>query len=176
MKKVLLHICCAGCATVCIERLQQEGFNISGLFYNPNIYPGEEYKRRRDDLDIISKKYALNIIESDYDAANWLDFVKGCEKEKEGGKRCALCFEFRLKKAYEVILKEEIDFFTTTLTISPHKKSNVIHAIGRMIGQERFLCRDFKKKEGFKESIALSKGLGLHRQHYCGCIYSQGGR
>lgn len=176
MKKVLLHICCANCATVCIERLQGEGFSVSGFFYNPNIHPLKEYEKRKKDLELVSKNTKIQIFEEDYLPKVWFDFIKGYEKEKEQGTRCQLCYTLRLKETYQAMLKKDFDFFTTTLTISPHKKSNLINQVGTSIGQEKFLVRDFKKRNGFKESVKASSSLGLYRQHYCGCVFSQPGR
>ncbi|MBN2120375.1 MAG: epoxyqueuosine reductase QueH [Candidatus Omnitrophica bacterium] len=173
MSKVLLHICCAGCATVCIQRLKAQGFEVSGVFYNPNIHPEEEYKKRKEDFFKISKKFSLKAVDAEYDLDSWFEFIKGCEEEKEGGRRCSLCFEFRLRKVCNISAREGFDFFATSLTISPHKNSKIINQIGSSIDVKRFLSRDFKKEDGFKESVKLSKELGLYRQNYCGCIFSQ---
>ena len=173
MKKVLLHICCASCATVCVARLKKEGFGVYGLFYNPNIHPLQEHKKRAEDIKILSKKNRFKVLGSKYNPQDWFEFVKGYENENEGGRRCSLCFEFRLKQTYNVMLKYKFQFFTTTLTISPHKDTNVINEIGRSLSQDAFLEKDFKKQDGFKESVVISKTLGFHRQNYCGCIYSK---
>ncbi len=173
MKKVLLHICCAGCAGVSISRLQEEGFSVRGIFYNPNIQPEAEYRRREKDLEKVSKKFSIEILQSEYYPEEWLEKVKGYESQPEGAKRCQICFQFRLKKVYQRSLKEGCGFFATTLTISPHKNSKVINQIGNNIEPERFLVRDFKKKDGFKESVKMSKELDLYRQNYCGCIFSR---
>ncbi len=172
MSKVLLHICCGACSSVCIERLLTEGFLVTGFFYNPNIQPYLEYQRRKQDLKIIAQKFSLEILYEEYELKEWFSFIKGYENEKEGGRRCSLCFEFRLKKTYERMLKDNFDFFTTTLTVSPHKNSKLIKEIGEKIGLDKFLFRDFKKNEGYKRSVKLSKEWGLYRQDYCGCIFS----
>ena len=173
MSKVLLHICCAGCAPVCIQRLRNQGFRVFGVFYNPNIHPQKEYEKRKKDFLKISQKFSLDLIESDYQPQDWFKFIKGYEDEKEGGRRCSLCFEFRLRRVREIAVKEEFDFFTTTLTVSPHKNSKVINQIGLSLDNKRFLPRDFKKQDGFKESLKYSRELDLYRQNYCGCIFSQ---
>ena len=173
MKKVLLHICCAGCTTTCIERLQNEGFEVIGFFYNPNIHPESEYSQRRKDLDIIKKEYGIDIIEAEYDVDNWFKQVKGYESEPEGGTRCNICFKMRLERTYTQMIRDGLDFFTTTLTISPHKNSKAINSYGQDISKEHFLVRDFKKQDGFVDSAKRSKSLNLYRQSYCGCVYSQ---
>ncbi|MBP7088021.1 MAG: epoxyqueuosine reductase QueH [Candidatus Omnitrophica bacterium] len=172
-KKVLLHICCATCAITCIERLKKRGFKVSGVFYNPNIHPEEEYLKRKANLVLVSDTFKLPLIDSNYDSKEWFDFIKGYENDAEGGKRCQLCFEIRLRKTYELVLKENFDFFTTTLTISPHKDSLAINQIGSLIGGKKFLAEDFKKQSGFIEAIKASKQMGLYRQNYCGCIFSK---
>ena len=173
MKKVLLHACCAGCATVCIKRLQSEGYKVTGIFYNPNIHPGEEYQKRKKDFDGLAKKFGIEVMEPEYNYKDWFGFIQGHEAEKEGQKRCRLCFTMRLNKVNEIMQKQGFDFFTTTLTISPHKNAAVINEIGERIGKEKFLARDFKKQDGFKQSVACSKELGLYRQDYCGCVFSK---
>lgn len=171
-KTVLLHICCAGCATESVRRLSDEGFRVTGFFYNPNIHPEKEYQKRKQDLNIIRKEFSIDIIEGEYHPDKWFEFIKGHENDREGGQRCGLCFEMRLKEAYRAMIDRGFDFFTTTLTISPHKNSGIINNIGKEIGGDRFLSRDFKKKDGFKKSVIVSKELGLYRQNYCGCVYS----
>lgn len=173
MKKVLLHICCANCTTTCIDRLRERKFKVSGFFYNPNIHLEEEYLRRKDNLKLVADSFKLPLIDSGYNAKEWFDFIKGYEKDVEGGKRCQLCFEMRLRKTYETVLKENFDFFTTTLTISPHKNSLIINQIGSLIGGKKFLAEDFKKKAGFIDAMKTSKQMGLYRQNHCGCIFSK---
>jgi epoxyqueuosine reductase len=173
MKKVLLHICCAGCASVAVMRLKEEGFSPLGIFYNPNIYPESEYNKRRQDFEKISREYDFSIIEDSYEPRAWFDSIKGYESEPEGSKRCEICFKFRLSRVYRIMQDKGYGFFTTTLTISPHKNSRLINKIGQDIAGERFLQRDFKKEDGFKKSVKISKELDLYRQNYCGCVYSK---
>jgi len=177
-KKVLLHICCAGCAGLCVQRLQGEGFDVTGVFYNPNIHPEDEYSRRKQDLRKISAAYSIDIIEGAYEPRVWHDAVQGYEPEPEGGERCGICFELRLRNTYQYMLDKDCDFFTTTLTVSPHKNSSLINELGKHIGGNRFLERNFKKQDGFRESVLISTKLDIYRQDYCGCVYSmrQAGR
>lgn len=171
-KSCLLHICCACCATTCIEELKDDGFKVVGFFYNPNIHPEEEYLKRKKELSVLKEKYSIEIIEGDYDKELWFEECSPFSYEKEGGHRCSLCYLLRLKKTYMKSKELGIEYFTTTLTVSPHKKSAVINQLGKEIGDKMFLERDFKKKDGFKKSVCRSKEWGLYRQRYCGCIYS----
>ena len=173
MKKVLLHICCANCATVCVERLRSQGLEVTGIFYNPNIHPQEEYQRRKDEFNKLAEKAGFKVIEAEYDYSRWFDAIQGHEADKEGGRRCGICFELRLKEVGRLAKAEGFDFFTTTLTISPHKNSSLINEIGCKLNKDKFLTGDFKKKGGFKQSVQRSKELGLYRQSYCGCTFSK---
>jgi len=173
MNKVLLHVCCANCATVCINKLREEKFEVFGLFYNPNIQPDQEYFKRKQDIGLITEKFDFPFIEVRYDPEKWFDVIRGHEADKEGKTRCELCFKMRLEKTYEVALREGFDFFSTTLTISPHKNSEVINKIGNQVGNDKFLRKNFKKENGFEESIKISKQMSFYRQHYCGCIFSK---
>lgn len=175
-KKLLVHICCAPCATYSFEKLISDKFFPVGFFYNPNIFPEIEYKRRLDELikfaDI--KKYPLIIQEDSPEL--WLEAIKGHENSKEGGSRCEICFRLRLEKAAIYAGKNNFDGFTTTLTISPHKNTAVINQIGKELSEKHniyFLEENFKKAEGFKKSLELSKQHNLYRQSYCGCVFSQ---
>ncbi len=171
-KKILLHICCGICAADSIKRLKKEGYSVSGYFYNPNIYPYQEYLRRGKEAKKIAKFYKIKLIESDYDSDKWQKKCAKFSNEKEGGMRCNLCFALRLQKTCQEAIFKKIDYFTTTLTISPHKNSQKIFKIGEKVGGDKFLKIDFKKKDGFKKAIEISKKLNLYRQNYCGCIYS----
>jgi hypothetical protein len=173
MKSILLHICCGICSSSAIEKLKQDGFKISGLFYNPNIHPEEEYLRRLETARTVAGILKIKLIEGVYDQKNWLAEVKGLENEAEGGRRCAICFRMRLEYSAKMAKKRGLNYFTTTLTISPHKNTNWINEIGRAVGQDYFLEYDFKKKEGFKNAIDFARRHQLYRQNYCGCIFSQ---
>lgn len=171
MKSVLLHICCGVCAIECIDRLQQEGFMTGGLFFNPNIHPKEEYERREKELSIVERESGVTIHRAPYTPSAWHTVCDPFAKEKEGGARCRKCFSMRLKETYAFAKENSFDYFTTTLTISPHKKSSVIFDIAGSIS-DTFLAVDFKKKDGFKRTQALSKKHGIYHQTYCGCVYS----
>lgn len=169
-KKLLIHACCGPCSTSVLELLNKY-FLIDVLYYNPNIYPEEEYKKRLNTL----KKVSKNIISFSYDSDLFTNLVKGLETEKEGGLRCYKCIEARLRKTARYAKENGYDFFTTTLSVSPHKNSKMINEIGYKLEKEyniKYLYSDFKKKEGYKRSITLSKNLNLYRQTYCGCKYS----
>jgi len=174
-KKLLLHVCCGPCATEVIRRLQEK-FKITAYFYNPNIWPKEEYEKRLATFENLAKIMKLNFIKpKSYDNDIWEKTIKGFEGEPEGGKRCILCYQTRLEETAKKTKENKFDYFTTTLTISPHKKADIINKIGERLAQKygiKFLSEDFKKKNGFLHSIELSKKFGLYRQNYCGCKYS----
>lgn len=178
-KRVLLHICCAPDATYPVLFLRGMHYNVTGFFYNPNIHPKEEYEKRLEEIRKLSKIQNFPLIEGEYGdqvLRNWFSMVRGLEKEKEGNKRCYLCYKERLMKTAELAKELNFDYFTTTITISPHKKSQwvfeIAHELERVYGV-KFLEVDFKKKNGFKASVILSKYYGLYRQNYCGCIFSK---
>ena len=176
---LLLHACCAPCSSAVLERLASH-FKISILYYNPNITEEKEYQKRLDELrKFISKlnfKYQINIIDSRYEPKEFFKIAKGLEKEKEQGKRCYKCYELRLEETAKVAKEKNFDFFATTLTLSPYKKTSWLNEIGENLSkkyQANYLYSDFKKKNGYKRSIELSKEYNLYRQDYCGCIYSK---
>lgn len=169
--KLLLHCCCAPCSSACLERLK-EFFDITVLFYNPNI-ENIEYQRRKSELErLIGITGWAEILDCDHDTFEFYSAVKGLENCPEGGERCKKCFELRLAKTAEVAEREGFDLFTTTLTISPLKDADLINGIGERLGKDRWLHSDFKKKNGYLRSINLSKEYGLYRQDYCGCVFS----
>ncbi|MBC7332945.1 MAG: epoxyqueuosine reductase QueH [Actinobacteria bacterium] len=152
------------------------GLEVTFYFYNPNIHPKKEYIRRLKDVIAISKKYNIPLITGRYEVKKWFDLTKNFEQEPEGGKRCTLCYRERLDKTARTAKKLKFDLFGTTLTISPHKDHNTINAIGKELESEKnitYYSSNFKKKDGFKKTIKLSKSLNIYRQHYCGCIYSK---
>jgi len=149
-----------------------EGYVVTGFFYNPNIHPVDEYKKRFAQVQVASKELGFELFEGPYDREEWFLRAKGNEYAKEGGERCSICFRMRLEKTYEYFKKGDFSYFTTTLSVSPHKNVTLINKIGMDIGGDKFLLRDFKKQDGFKRSQELSKEWHLYRQHYCGCIYS----
>lgn len=170
-KKLLLHCCCAPCSSACLERLK-DSFEICVLFYNPNIESVEYERRKAELIRLINGTGWAKIIDCDHDTRQFYDAVKGFENCKEGGERCEKCFELRLEKTAEAARELNFDFFTTTLTISPLKNAAKINEIGKRLGGEKWLYSDFKKKNGYLESIKLSKEYNLYRQDYCGCIFS----
>jgi predicted adenine nucleotide alpha hydrolase (AANH) superfamily ATPase len=170
--RIVLHICCGVCAAGVVERLVSEGHQVLGLFYNPNIHPLEEYNRRLEVTREVAGKLDFPLEVLPYTPEEWFQKTTSLENEPEGGKRCEVCFRLRMERTYLYMVDCEWDAFTTTLTISPHKSVGVINRVGREIGGDRFLARDFKKKEGFKRAMELAKMWSLYRQDYCGCIYS----
>ncbi len=175
--KLLLHSCCAPCSSSVIERLLNY-FDITILYYNPNIEPYEEYLKRKEEqikfLKEINKN--INFMDCDYENELFKELSKGLESVPEGGKRCYKCYNLRLEKTAMLAKKNNFEYFGTTLTVSPYKNSQVLNKIGEMISNNigiKYLYSDFKKKDGYKKSIELSKKYDLYRQNYCGCIYSK---
>ncbi len=223
-KSVLLHSCCGPCSSYVVTYLK-EYFDVTVLYYNPNIYPEEEYTHRLSEQARLLKELEVPLIEIGYDHHEFLDYVRGYEAEPEGGARCKSCFELRLNKTYELAREYNFDYICTTLTVSPHKNAMVINAVGQNIvsaymchktdtepgraefnnselnvldislpetgsrepgkeglneDQSRYAAHnimwlpgDFKKREGYKKSIELSKQYDLYRQEYCGCEFAK---
>ena len=175
MKKIILQACCAPCSTYPIQKLKEEGYEPVVFFYNPNIFPFEEHEIRRNELKNYCKKLNIEYLEEKYENEVFLDFVKGLEKEPEKGKRCTKCFYLRLDKTAQIAIKNNIEYFTTTLTVSPHKDSNQIFEVGRIIAEKykiNFLEYNFKKQNGFKISRQIAKENNMYAQKYCGCQFS----
>ncbi|MDD3241544.1 MAG: epoxyqueuosine reductase QueH [Bacilli bacterium] len=175
---LLLHSCCAPCSSYVLEYLSNY-FKITILYYNPNIYPKREYDRRRKEqqelIDKLVVKNKVEMLSYDYNSLPFFEITKGLENLKEGDIRCHKCYKLRLEEAATVAKDKGFDYFTTTLSISPHKDSQIINQIGKELEEKykvNYLYSDFKKKEGYKRSIELSKDYGLYRQDYCGCIFS----
>jgi predicted adenine nucleotide alpha hydrolase (AANH) superfamily ATPase len=175
LPRILLHACCGPCSTHVLERLGSR-FRISAIFYNPNIYPEEEYRLRRNELMRLASEMSVEVVDCSYDPENWFATIEGMEEEPEGGIRCEACFRMRLVKTASRASEMGIDVFSTTLTVGPQKDSSLIHKLGREIagcfGVE-FLDEDFKKDDGFKKSVELSRKYEIYRQNYCGCAYSR---
>ena len=202
-KKVFLHSCCAPCSSYCMEYLRRY-FDVTVFYYNPNIMHAEEYQKRVTEqkrlidaynqnsvmllgekgtgsvqADLTSKESILrniSFVEGSYDVERYLETIKGLEFCPEGGNRCGKCFELRLRETVRVAKELNMDYFTTTLTISPLKNAQLINEIGKRIGEEigiAFLPSDFKKNNGYLRSIELSKEYNLYRQDYCGCDFSK---
>lgn len=170
--KIVLHICCGVCAASVVERLTLEGHEVLGLFYNPNIHPLEEHERRLEAADKVARELNFPLEVGPYTPEEWFKETSSLANEPEGGRRCEVCFRLRLKKTYLYLKDYGWDAFTTTLTVSPHKSADVINRVGQEIGGDKFLVRDFKKKAGFQRATELARKWALHRQNYCGCIYS----
>ena len=177
--RLLLHSCCAPCSSYVLEYLSAY-FEITVYYYNPNIFPPEEYEKRAaeqrefaDRLDVLHK---ISFLEGDYDTDLFYAETRGLEKEPEGGERCSRCFELRLRETAKRAREDGFDYFTTTLSISPHKNAEQLNEIGKKISEETgiaYLYSDFKKKNGFKRSVELTAQYGMYRQDYCGCVYSK---
>ena len=171
---LLLHCCCAPCSSACLEKLK-DYFDITVLYYNPNI-EDEEYTRRKAELSRLIKETGwAKELDCDHDKDSYYSAVSGLENEPEGGKRCEVCFEIRLEKTCEIAENKGFDYFTTTLTISPLKNAKLINEIGKKLSKGKkvkWLYSDFKKKDGYLNSIRLSEKYNLYRQDYCGCVYS----
>ena len=181
-KSLLLHSCCAPCSSAVLEKLQ-EIFEITVFFYNPNISEDAEYKKRVEEQKRLiaafngkNPNYPIQIIEGNYDPQEFYNIAKGLENCPEGGERCFQCYALRLEETARTAKEGGYDYFTTTLTISPLKNAGKLNEIGEEMGQKyqtAFLPSDFKKKEGYKRSIELSKEYDLYRQDYCGCAFSK---
>ncbi len=176
---LFLHSCCAPCSSYVLEYLS-EYFKITVYFYNPNIYPAEEYDKRTIELERFISQLKVNnpvsFIEGEYDTNKFFDTAKGFESEKEGGERCFKCYELRLRESAKLAKEKGFDYFTTTLSISPYKNAEKLNEIGHALEEEygvKYLYSDFKKRNGYKRSIELSQQYGLYRQNYCGCIFSK---
>ena len=177
-KKLLLHSCCAPCSSHVITYLTSY-FDITILYYNPNISPKSEYdKRKQEQIRLIKKIDRVNnidIIDCDYDNDLYEEKIHGLENEPERGKRCTVCFDLRLDKTAKMAKELGYDYFCTTLTVSPYKNSKLINEVGLEKEKKyniKWLYSDFKKENGYKDSIELSKKYNLYRQDYCGCKYS----
>ena len=179
---LLLHCCCAPCSSYVVEYLSNY-FRITTFYYNPNIFPQEEYAHRVAELKrFVSEfptRYPVNFIEGAYEPKRYYEAVKGLEREKEGGARCRKCFELRLGEAAKTARELGCDYFTTTLSISPMKDATLLNEIGETMGEKygvRHLPSNFKRKGGFLRSTELSREYGLYRQDFCGCVYSKAER
>lgn len=174
---LLLHVCCGPCSSYVLEYLSNY-FEITILFYNPNIYPKEEYIRRKEEMEeFVSEAYPnIKYIIMDYNEKEFYDAVRGYEHLGERSERCFKCYELRLKKTVEYAKENGYDYFTTSLSISPYKVSSKLNEIGSNLEKEyeiNYLYSDFKKKNGYKRSIEISREYNMYRQEYCGCVYSK---
>ena len=177
--RLLLQSCCGPCSSYVLEALTPF-FRVTVLYYNPNIQPREEYELRlanqRKIIDELPTATAVDLLECSYDGDRYDQAVRGLESEPEGGQRCTVCFRLRLEETARLAKENGFDWFCTTLTVSPHKDADRLNRIGAELGERYgvpFLPSDFKKREGYKRSIELSKAYGLYRQDYCGCLFSK---
>ena len=175
---LLLHSCCAPCSSYVLEYLSQY-FKITVLYYNPNIYPESEYRYRAEEqkrfISLLPVKYPISFVEGDYIPKDFYQTVKGLEHIREGGERCFACYRLRLTEAANAAKELGLDYFATTLTISPLKNASKLNEIGEELADTyhvRWLPSDFKKKNGYKRSTELSHEYGMYRQDYCGCVFS----
>lgn len=172
--KLLLHICCIGCGAY-VSQVLKKDYRVTLYFYNPNIYPENEYHLRLKETRRVARKFGLKVLVGKYRHGDWLQKIKGHEHEPERGGRCVICYRDRLEATARVAKQLEYDVFTSTLSVSPHKLAPVINQAGQELEREygvRFLVSDFKKKDGYKKSLELSRELKLYRQDYCGCEFS----
>lgn len=182
--KLLLHVCCAPCATYCLTQVLDD-FDVTLYYANDNITNPEEWQKRRGEVEKlveivnvgkfeVAPKFPLKLVVQDFDSARFLDAARGLEQEKEGGARCEKCFLLRLSDAKEFAAKHGFDMFGTTLTVSPYKNAQLLNAVGADLQTENLLWlpSDFKKRDGYNQSVRLSQKYQLYRQHYCGCVFS----
>lgn len=181
-KKLFLHCCCAPCSSYVLEYLSSY-FSITVFYYNPNIYPDEEYEKRSEEqrqfIHRFPAKYPIQFVCGGFEKERFYEAVKGFEKIKEGGERCFRCYRLRLEETAKEAKRLGMDYFTTTLSISPLKNAEKLNEIGEALAKEygvSYLNSDFKKKNGYKRSVELSKEYGMYRQDYCGCVFSKAER
>lgn len=174
-EKLLLHVCCAPCSVYIINQLLDR-FDLTVYFFNPNIFPEEEYLQRLSEVKDFCRRRNIKYLEADYLPDNWFKFIAGYENEPERGERCNFCFFYRLSKAAEFARANNFDWFSTTLTMGRQKKSFQVLQAGRKVEDKykiKFLGEDFKKNFGTRISDWLAKQLNLYRQDYCGCVFSK---
>ncbi len=176
--KLLLHSCCGPCSSYVLEYLTRF-FDVTVLFYNPNIFPETEFEKRlaaqREVIEKLETPRAVGIICNAYDHSEFQKRISGLESEREGGGRCEVCFRLRLQEAARIAREKGFDCFATTLSVSPHKNAELLNSIGNELSASfeiQFLVADFKKREGYKRSVELSRMFGIYRQEYCGCEFS----
>lgn len=172
--KLLVHLCCGPCGSALSAELKKD-YDVSLFFANSNLDTPKEFAKRAENAEKVAKEYGLPLITEDYDHAEWLDLIKGLEDEPERGGRCLKCYEYRLKQTADKAEELGFDYFTTSLSVSPYKDGQAIIHLGRNLGAKikpKFLDRHFGSSDGFKKSVAKAKELGLYRQKYCGCEFS----
>ena len=175
--RLLIHSCCGPCSSYVLSYLK-DYFDITIVYYNPNIYPSDEYYKRYNEQKRLIKEMfnnEIHVLDIDYDYMTYDNYIKGYESEHEGGLRCHLCYRLRLEQTAKLAKENNFDYFCTTLSVSPYKDSQILNEIGKELAEKyqiKYLYSDFKKKEGYKKSIEYSKKYNLYRQNYCGCKYS----
>lgn len=172
---LLLHTCCGTCGAWIPEMLSAD-YAVTLFYFNPNVHPEAEYRTRRDNARSVAERLGVAFVEGDYDPRAWFEAVRGLEQEPENGPRCPVCFEHRLRATAKYASENGFDWFSTTLTVGRHKKAELINPIGEKLSQEfgvHFLARDFKKQGGAEQSVQRSVAFGIHRQDYCGCVFSR---
>ncbi len=174
--KILLHTCCAPCSSYVVFKLKYfYKMDITAYYYNPNIHPEEEYERRYSEMEKLAEFLDFKLIKGVYDKESWFKKTEKLKNEPEGGRRCYICYAIRLNETAKKAKELGFDYFTTTLTVSPHMKHHIINKIGKNFEKKygiKFLEENFKKQNGYLYSVRISKYLKLYRQHYCGCLYS----
>lgn len=174
MKKLLLHSCCGPCSTHVINVLKDR-YDLTIFYYNPNIFPAEEYQKRLAEQKRYAMIMRIDVLEGEWNEKEFLELAKGHELDKEGGARCEICFKMRLQKTAQVAKENGFDLFATTLSVSPHKNTMLINKVGEEVARAEeieFLPENFKKQNGYLDSIQISKQYNLYRQNYCGCRFS----
>jgi predicted adenine nucleotide alpha hydrolase (AANH) superfamily ATPase len=174
-KKILLHTCCGICSSYPISYLQNEGYEVTAYFYNPNIYPEEEYQKRLEAEKTLCEHFNCKLIVGEYEPDVYYEYVKGLEEEPEKGKRCDKCFALRLEQSAKIAKQLNIPVFTTSMVISPHKDYEKLTKTGNEIAKKHgleYLSTNFRKNDGFLKTNQISKELNLYRQNYCGCKFS----
>lgn len=172
--KLLIHVCCISCSAYTAISLKKE-FKVTLFFYNQNIFPEEEYEKRLEEVKKVAKRLKLPLFVGNYDHSAWRKMTAGREMDPERGERCRMCYEERMDETAKLAAKKKFSYFTTILTVSPHKDADAIIEIGKKLENKygiKFLNRDFKKQDGYKKSVNTSKEMGLYRQNYCGCEFS----
>ena len=174
MLKFLLHTCCAPCSIAIIDELRPK-FNLTVFFYNPNIFPIEEYHKRKAEVIKVCTEWGVTMIDMDYEAEKWCQAISGHEEDAEGGARCELCFKFRLAKTAEYAKNNSFHYFGTSLTMGRNKSADVINPIGQAFAKAykiKFYSEDWKKGGRQEKGAKMVSDRGIYRQEYCGCVYS----
>lgn len=173
-QRLLLHVCCATCSAYVLDLLKRD-YDVTAYFYNPNIYPEKEYKIRFQEVRQYCKEHDLQFIEESSGQERWFSLTKGHEQDPERGDRCTICYRMRLEMTARYAQEHNFDVFGTDLSISPHKDARRLNTIGKELSGQYgvpYLEADFKKQDGFKKAMELSKNESFYRQNYCGCVYS----